>query len=193
MQQLEYLFNKRTGGSINIRGIQFQLYYVCHRLLNAWQVERGPERIVLEGIEDVDVHFCKLQSGSAEYVQVKTSQNKMDASDFWGTNVIQNFFHTYRLDKDATFLVVYSAEMAKGSLSDWVKRGQINEYWIQKLNDSFPDEDESIFRIFLQRIAFERHTVHALQESCQEALLRHFNIGIGTVEQFFYSLVYIIF
>lgn len=187
--RLVELFNKRTGGSVNFRGIQFQLYYACNRLLNAWFDGSDPENITLEGIEDIDEN-CKLQIGTTEYIQLKTSQNKMTASDFWNTNVIQNFYQIYLLNPAGRFKLVYNMEMAKGSLSDWVKKGKIEAYWLEKLDSIFPGKTEEEWLRFLNQIQFERHSIKTLKENSELALYKYFGINIGVEEQYFASLLY---
>jgi len=70
------LFDKHLGGSIAIRGFEFQFLYSCYSILTELTEEDLTKKIGLERLEDLDIIHKN------EYVQLKTSLNDLDASFF---------------------------------------------------------------------------------------------------------------
>ena len=60
--------------------------------------------ILLEGIEDIDLFNVALEEDSSEFIQVKSSINKMDAGRFWGEHhILQNFAEVYLTEPKSRF------------------------------------------------------------------------------------------
>ena len=95
------LFDKRLGGSIAIRGFEFQFLYSCYSILLELNEQDLTKKIGLERLEDLDIIHKN------EYVQLKTSQNDLDASFFIKTNILKNFLDLYQHDKSANFKLVH--------------------------------------------------------------------------------------
>src|SRR5688572_5384585 len=76
---LQYLAKKRIGGSINLKGIYFQLLFAIHTLLSYLKDENDSCQVWMEGVEDIDVYV----QGRNQLFQVKTSQNSIDATAIW--------------------------------------------------------------------------------------------------------------
>ncbi len=72
------LFNRRFHGTVNLRGIDFQIIYALYSALDLLTLENTLEKITLEGIEDIDL---KPFQADNIFVQVKTSVTPWHLSD----------------------------------------------------------------------------------------------------------------
>ena len=95
-ENLQIIKEKRDGGSIAIRGFNFQFLYASYQILKELS-EGDNHSISLEGIEDIDILHCN------EFIQVKSSKNPIDASIFWNMNVLKNYLEVYKADKNLNF------------------------------------------------------------------------------------------
>lgn len=185
---LQSLLEKRTGGSINIRGIHYQLLYSCWLMLDSFKIEDSEASIRLEGIEDVDFIGSQLSSDK-EYIQLKTSVNNMDAGAFWNMGVLQNFALVYQSDSQGRFKLVYNMKIADGNLSALVN-GKLNPkqkaFWHDKIQSIGISNSEE----FLSRLTFEQHTSNELLSSLQKILLKDWSINHGTELQYLRSLFF---
>ena len=106
------LKKKRDGGSIAIRGFNFQYLYACYILLSELSNDIANNAVRLEGLDDIDILHKK------EYVQVKTSKSPIDASKFWNMNVLKNNLELYKEDIGRQFRFVHNTIIAKGYLKE---------------------------------------------------------------------------
>jgi len=104
------LIDNRLGGSIAIRGFEFQFLYSCYSMLTELTEEDLTKKIGLERLEDLDIIHKN------EYVQLKTSLNDLDASFFIKTNILKNFLDLYQYDKSANFKLVHNSNISDGNL-----------------------------------------------------------------------------
>ncbi|GAA4045951.1 hypothetical protein GCM10022409_35030 [Hymenobacter glaciei] len=182
---------RRTGGVINLRGMKYQLLYACYKMLS--ELTPGSEAIIqLEGLEDLDVHNT-IVVGQAEYIQLKTSVNAMNAGSFWDLGILQNFLEVYRGSPDATFRLVYNMPIASGNLQQLVQHKLSKEaltHWTVKLKGVYDSLDISTIQRFLQQITFEYITEAEAQEKCLRALLSNFDIHAASEEQFLKAVFY---
>ena len=107
---LEELLKKRNGGAINFRGINFQVLYICFLSLEQLADTAAATTLKLEGIEDADLNQPALTIGT-NYIQLKSSENKINAGDFWSMNVLQNFIPVYLADNSSTCRLVYNLKL----------------------------------------------------------------------------------
>lgn len=179
---------KRTGGVINIRGLEFQLLYAAHIALTTLKPE-STASIRLEGLEDVDLHI----ENDSEFVQAKTSQNKLDASAFWDLGVLENFFEVYKISPSSTFRLVHNISFAKGMVDELISK-QYSEkglaYWSEKFKSIAPTGN---IRDFLQRITFERCDAIKLQNEIIKSLIGDHNINLDSAFPFVTALFYNVF
>lgn len=185
---LAALAAKRTGGSINIRGLEFQLLYAAHLALITLKAG-GSESLRLEGVEDIDVYV----GNKSEFIQAKTSQNKLDASAFWELGVLQNFLKVYKTSGSSTFRLVHNNTFAKGMVDELISK-QFSEkglaFWSEKLNTISPTEN---IRDFLERITFEKSDTSKLQREIIKSLITDHNVNVGSEIPFVRALLYNVF
>ncbi|MCL7988304.1 dsDNA nuclease domain-containing protein [Sphingobacterium sp. lm-10] len=135
-ENLDNILQKRNGGATNFRGIHFQILYACYLILQELKKDAKTKFIQLEGIEDIDLHTSQTITIDSEYIQLKSSVNKMDAGTFWGLGVLQNFLEVYEKNPDSRFKLVYNMKIADGNLSTLISKRQgqpLSKYWIDKL------------------------------------------------------------
>lgn len=187
---IEELFKKRTGGSINFRGINFQILYSCNVLMEHLTDPLSKSRVRLEGIEDADLLNSKLQVADT-YIQLKSSENQLNAGDFWAMNVLQNFLEVHLSEPEATFRVVYNFKTADGALRDLVE-GKLRDgslaHWHKKINEITEQEFDKT--AFLKKIYFEKQTVIQLHQSLTGSLYKIWNVNRGAEQQYINALAY---
>jgi hypothetical protein len=188
---LEELLRKRSGGAVNFRGINYQMLYSCHLLLTQLSDSSTTTTIRLEGIEDADLIRPALTLDNHNYIQLKSSENKINAADFWAMGVLQNFIPIYLADRQSTFRLVYNFKIAEGLLQelfDCRLSARAFEHWQRKIKQV----NESEFDIvdFLQRIIFEKHTVSELNQEINRQLYKNWDVNLGTEMQFISGLSY---
>ncbi|MGJ1285075.1 hypothetical protein ACR79P_19785 [Sphingobacterium spiritivorum] len=189
-ERLEGILQKRTGGAVNFRGMHFQVLYACHTVLKELTDVSSQKSLVLEGIEDLDVHSSPTVSTGTEYVQLKSSENKMDAGTFWTLGVLQNFLEVHRIDPEKKFRIIYNMTLAKGNLTELVNRkiGQsLNGYWMEKFGTLDPRFDPVQF---MDSIIFEHRSVDGLYNEILIMLYKDWTVNKGTEMQFLSSLFY---
>ncbi|MDA6070775.1 hypothetical protein NJT12_14240 [Flavobacterium sp. AC] len=188
---LEELLRKRTGGAVNFRGINYQMLYSCHLLLAQLADSNSTTTIRLEGIEDVDLIRPALTLDSHNYIQLKSSENKINAADFWAMGVLQNFIPIYLADLQSTFRLVYNFKIAEGLLQELFDSRLSNrafEHWQKKIKLVYENEFNIVD--FLQRITFEKHTISELTQEINGHLYKNWNVNRGTEMQFISGLSY---
>jgi len=146
------LINNRLGGSIAIRGFEFQFLYSCYSILMELTEEDLTKKIGLERLEDLDIIHKN------EYVQLKTSLNDLDASFFIKTNILKNFLDLYQYDKSANFKLVHNSNISDGNLKKLQNKSIDNktlEHWTKKINEL--DRSLNIdIKDFFESITFSR-------------------------------------
>lgn len=189
IESLEEIITKRTGGSVNFRGINFQTIYACYLILAEFADASTISTIRLEGIEDIDIMTADSSQNKYEHVQVKSSVNKMDAGSFWNLGVLQNFMEVYTKSPTSRFRLIYNMKIAKGELAELFNNfySNISNYWIEKLKSLDPKIDA---QDFFNRVLFENRSKQDLEQELSKLLLRDWNVSIDTQEQFIRSLYY---
>lgn len=72
--------------------------------------EAGEKSIRLEGVEDIDVVRTSTDGDSNEFIQVKSSKNRMDAGKFRSEHrILQNFAEVYIQDPKSRFRRVFES------------------------------------------------------------------------------------
>jgi hypothetical protein len=186
IDSLGVLASKRTGGSNNIRGIEFQLLYSCDLILQ--KLIDDTVEIRLEGIEDID---CIGEIDTGEFIQLKTSKNIINASDFWDMKVLQNFMEAYRIEPRSKFRLVHNSNFSKGKLDDFSSSNLSEEniaFWKNKFNSENINIAGIDFKNFLQSITIEPVNEKILKENCLKNLITHYNLTTGTEIQYFNTL-----
>ncbi|MDN5071973.1 hypothetical protein PJV94_00450 [Aliarcobacter butzleri] len=180
------LFDKRLGGSIAIRGFEFQFLYSCYSILMELTEENLTKKIGLERLEDLDIIYKN------EYVQLKTSLNNLDANFFIKTNILKNFLNLYQYDKNVNFKLVHNSNISDGNLKKLQNKNIDNktlEYWTKKISEL--DRSLNIdVKDFLSRISFEKTTEKELYSKSKKLILEKFNLTIGSEEPFLFSLLH---
>jgi len=187
---LEIILKKRNGGAVNFRGVHYQLLYACYLILQSFKKDSKTEFIQLEGIEDIDIHTSQSITTDTEYIQLKSSVNKMDAGSFWELGVLQNFFEVYNENLDCRFKLIYNMKIAEGNLSAFVSRKpgeNLSKFWTDKLSPLMGSKN---FDDFADKISFEQQTASDLYSKIQALLLKEWNVNGGTEYQFLSALFY---
>jgi hypothetical protein len=182
---LNTLAQNRTGGEINIRGLNFQFLYACYVILNELSIENKEYEIHLEGVEDLDIKHKN------EFVQLKSSINKLDAHFFWSNKVLNNFLEVYLIDKDSKFKLVHNTNISDGNLKAIEKKNlntSILNYWENKIKN--PDVNT---KDFLEKIKFEKYDEKLLFNKCKKLLIEKFELNNGIEEQYLFSLLHHVF
>lgn len=195
-QFLEHIARKRNGGAVNLRGINFQILYSCLTILN--HLNDGPDTksIRLEGIEDLDLKIPHLRVDQYEYIQLKSSQNTLNAGVFWDLGVLQNFLEVYLQEPNSKFRLVYNMKVADGHLSVLISddlNDKSLEYWQEKFDSLNVTSKTFDFRHFLNQITYEYITVDQLSVQIVKILFQTWKINKGTELQFLKSLFYHVF
>lgn len=189
---LEAIATKRLGGAINFRGISYQLLYASCRLLEMGVENSWMASVQLEGLEDIDLRGSDIVE-DAEYVQIKTSQNPLDASRLWSLNVLQNFLEVHEANPKARFRLVYNMPISGGHLQHLIQK-EFNPpmlaYWQSKLVSAQKKTTPLDTPTFLAQLAFEHITQTTLYNNLVNKLLSEYGVNSGTEEQFIKSLFY---
>ncbi|MBG6063318.1 hypothetical protein IWX83_003128 [Flavobacterium sp. CG_9.1] len=190
IEDLDTLLKKRNGGAINFRGVQYQVLYTCHLILKNLYDDTGNESITLEGLEDLDHKQIKLTVSTSEFIQLKSSDNKLNAGDFWTMGVLQNFLQVYVADSSSKFKLVYNFKVADGALRHlFEKKLTANslQHWQLKLNGYYNTPFD--LQAFFDNISFEKISFDEISNSITKLLFKHWNINIGTERQFVNALI----
>jgi len=106
-QEIEPLFKDRFHGSVNIRGIRYQLLYSVLRAFDLYK-NKTYDSLQLEGIEDVDL--LGLEIGN-EYIQVKTSEKSWNWAKL--KEIISKFIEVLRSNPNSKFRLVINSPLKK--------------------------------------------------------------------------------
>jgi len=187
---LKPILSKRTGGAVNITGIYYQVMYACLTILKEFSNE-SQTVISLEGIEDVDVSKLQLTGNETEFIQLKSSKNKLNANALWELGVLQNYLEVYAKEPRSKFKLVYNMSVTEGNLKDLVEgnlKDQSKEYWLNKFSSlSYENID---YLLFLKSVSFEFVSINDITLQIKELLFEEWEVNIGTEEQFLKALFY---
>ncbi|MBS1666323.1 MAG: hypothetical protein JST58_03005 [Bacteroidetes bacterium] len=187
---LDLVAQKRTGGAINIRGIRFQTLYSIHTILSHLQPE-SKTFVQLEGIEDIDLH-TDMES---VFIQIKTSQNTIDANRLWELKILQNFYEVFVIDSNSQFLLVHNTSFQKGNLDAITGNSpssQQIEFWLKKFTDSSIAITKTHLEAFLNKITLFKTSETELLKSIKSILLSKFDININAENLFLKALFYFV-
>lgn len=188
---LEDILTNRVGGSINFKGLNFQILYASVVILSTLSAE-STSSIRLEGIEDLDI----LSDEQDQFIQVKSSVNAMDAARFWELKILQNFLTVAIAKPISHFKLVHNLSLSKGNLdvfgSTKASDTQIM-FWVDKLNTAGHTIDVAGFRDLLKTISIEKTSEKILQEQLIKLLYQKFSIGNQTEHIFLKALFYNVF
>ncbi len=180
------LFDNRFGGSIAIRGFEFQFLYSCYSILQELNEQDLSKKIGLERLEDLDIIHKN------EYVQLKTSSKDIDASFFTKNNILKNFIELYKSDKTSNFKLVHNSNISNGYLKK-LENKKIDkdtlEHWAEKINELDTNLNIDV-RDFLSRISFEKTTEKELYSKSKKLILEKFNLTLGSEETFLFALLH---
>ncbi|WP_207688663.1 dsDNA nuclease domain-containing protein [Desulfonema limicola] len=215
LSPLDILAEKRRGGADSIKGFIFQCQYATFKILELFvKSDSSNERHVrLEGIEDIDIFKIESKEDCYEFIQVKSSKNKLDAGKFWGEHrVLQNFAEVYIKNPKNRFRLVHDMAFADGHLSKLDHACRSREvlsksdlkYWKEKFaklqKEQEADEkkevwDWSLFDVaaFFQQINFEKTSGTELSAKIQTRLIEKYNITGGNEEQYASALYWNVF
>jgi len=191
-QALNRIADQRTGGSLNVKGIGFQLIYACGKILQELNPQNTGKEIQLEGMEDLDI----LRIDHNEFIQVKSSSNQIDAGVFWKMGVLQNYFEVYQQNREANFRFVCNASISKGKLSDLSNSNYTDDvvnHWKGKIEKEGNDLSEIDFSDFLSKVRFEKTNEKNLLNTCKEILIEKYEVNSGSEQQFLIALFYHVF
>ncbi len=186
MQKKSDLFDNRFGGSIAIRGFEFQFLYSCYSILLELNDQDLSKKIGLERLEDLDIIHKN------EYVQLKTSLSNIDANFFIKNNILKNFLDLYQADKTSKFKLVHNSSISNGYLKKIENKKIDNstlDHWVKKINELDSNLNIDV-RDFLSRISFEKTTEKDLYIKSKKLILEKFNLILGSEETFLFALLH---
>lgn len=185
-RNIQTIKEKREGGSIAIRGFNFQFLYASYKILRELSDKDTNNSIGLEGIEDIDILH------NNEFIQVKSSINDINSSIFWNMNVLKNYLEVYVNNIDLNFRFVHNTTILDENLKG-LEKGKLDSktltYWTDKIK-SLNDATDINIEAFLKKITFEKVDTDNLISQCKKLLLEKFDLNNGTEEQFLISLLY---
>jgi hypothetical protein len=190
---LALLTKKRTGGATNFRGIGFQILYASYLLLRDLSDKDGKTTSIrLEGLEDIDFHF----NGQEQYIQVKSSQNSIDAGTLWDLKVLQNFREIEKVSSTCKFKLVHNSIISKGNLDGIGNPGisdEMTSFWKEKFDSSGNPISNEELKGFLVKISIEKISEAFLSNEINKFLFEKFDVNIGTEPQYLKAIFYNIF
>lgn len=185
---LDLITQKRTGGAVNIRGIRFQTLYSIHTILSHLQSE-SKNFVQLEGIEDIDLHT----GTESVFIQIKTSQNTIDANKLWELKILQNFYEVFVIDQNSQFLLVHNTSFQKGNIDAITGNSpssQQIEFWLKKFTDSSIVINSTRLEAFFKKISVFKTGEIELLKGIKSILLNKFDINVNTENLFLKALFY---
>lgn len=138
----EELFKRRFHGSVNIKGIDFQILYALYTALDLLATENKLEKLTLEGIEDIDL---KPFQADNIYLQVKTSINSWHLYEI--APVLINFI---RLNTESNNLQKFEL------ILDFKPRQSIENLFSKKTSI---EEKEKLIKDILKLTEIKKHKV----------------------------------
>jgi hypothetical protein len=196
---LDMLAEERMGGPRSIEGYNFQFWYAVYKTLSHFATNVSQEEVIrLEGVEDVDII-----STFSEFIQVKSSKNKFNASTFWDADVLQNFAEAYIIDGQSRFRFVHNMDFAKGYLYDLANASKRQtplsssdlEFWQKKFDDFKNSEKAKRWNWanfdlgdFLSTITFEKLDESSLRSEARRLLILNHDVASGNEQQYLNAL-----
>jgi hypothetical protein len=224
LRYLAKLARDRSGGQYSIQGFIFQFKYSVWKLLDIFNQQNYISKsiaIQLEGIEDIDLIKINNKKPNFEHIQVKHSKNKMDASSFWESGVLQNFAEIYLKNPDSYFRIVHNMEFSQGHLSllekfcnedgDLDKNNSV--FWNKKFEELKTKQKEKVEQLkinnteyqkwnwswsnfnlmdFLNKITFEKVSEDFLEDEINKLVIKKFQIYTGNERQYIQALINLI-
>ena len=191
-EALTILAKKRAGGAINFRGVGFQILYASYLILRDLNAKDQTISIKLEGLEDIDVYI----NGQQQYIQVKTSQNSIDAGTLWDLKVLQNFMEVSKVNPFSNFRITHNSTVSRGKAGE-IGSSNISDEAIYFWSDKFGSIGETIsyneLKEFLQKISIEKVSENFLTGEINKLLFEKFNINLGTELQYSKAIFYSVF
>lgn len=187
---LDFILKKRVGGAANIAGVRFQALYAVYASLSKLQPGENVF-IQFEGIEDIDFHSGE----DSLFIQVKTSQNVIDANRLWDLKVLQNFYEVYLINPNSEFLLIHNTSFSKGNIeviTGLSKPSEQVNYWLQKFDGASIKTDKERLQQFFCSITFCKMTEEELVTSINKILIEQFDINRGTITLFLKGLFFYI-
>lgn len=207
---LDILAEKRKGGAQSIKGFIFQCRYAVWKILtHLGPSEASDEKFLrLEGLEDIDIIKMTEDGNFCEFIQVKSSKNKMDAGKFWGEHrILQNFAEVYLNEPKSRFRLVHDMDFSEGYLSSLDQSQKDRrplsekdlEHWKNKFSDFQKQQEQNdrkdvwnwaVFNLseFLNRISFEKISDSELTEKMHLRLMENYDIVAGNEKQYLHAL-----
>lgn len=177
MDNLNSIFNKRYGGSANIKGISYQIKYSVQRAFELFN--NNKMSITLEGIEDLDLKGFFFDDNT--FIQVKTSEKE------WKWHQIQkpiiNFIEVYKVNPDAKFTLALNNSF-KGDLEklsnyknlDNKSKKEIEKKFTRLCNKT-SNEPEELLLTFLKNLSITHLDDKQLTLSLKQNISNILNIN----------------
>jgi hypothetical protein len=188
---IDILMAKRIGGSINFKGIEFQLLYAVHAILSKL-IPGGDTHIHLEGIEDIDI----FEGDYKEYIQVKSSINQINAGKLWELNVLQNFMEVYSKEPSSVFRLVHNTTFARGNLDIFAASSACETtvlFWNEKFQEAGYSLSAENVKTFFKQVIIESTSAHKLFTEIVKLLYKRYAINNDTETSFIKALFYNVF
>jgi hypothetical protein len=188
---IDILMAKRIGGSINFKGIEFQLLYAVHVILSKLSMSNNI-LVHLEGIEDIDI----LEDNHKEYIQVKSSINQIDAGKLWRLNVLQNFMEVYSKEPSSRFRLVHNTTLAKGNLDIFAASSASETtvlFWKEKFQEAGYSLSAENVKTFFKQVTVESISENKLYTEIVKFLYKKYAINNDTEANFIKALFYNVF
>jgi hypothetical protein len=129
-------------------------------------------------------------------MQLKTSQNAIDANKLWNLKVLQRFWEVFSIAPSSKFQLIHNTTLSKGNLegigSSSTSEQAIN-FWKEKFLSISISPLPEAFRSFLQNITIIRVNEIALLNEIKELLFESFHVNFGTELQYLKALFYNVF
>ncbi|MPR33986.1 hypothetical protein [Salmonirosea aquatica] len=194
---IEVLAKKRTGGRVNLRGIEYQLLYGIYKALTILSSDSTCHQIRLEGIEDVDV-LHKLEVDNQNLYQLKHTSRPLVSSKIWDLGVFQNFAEAHLLNPQATFTIVTNNAITDpklASIFDGSASEQVYSYWENRF-EQFRQESRTSdwnwqqfdLHNFLSSIKIEIVEASTLRSAIEKLIIQYFTLTNSTYSVYLNAL-----
>lgn len=196
---IDLLVTRRSGGRVNLRGIDYQLQYSICKALQVLSTDSQSTAVRLEGVEDVDI-LHKLYVGSQQFYQLKHTSERMTASRLWDVGVLQNFLEVYLLTPHTEFYLITNQPFTDKNLSVLFESpvpASVQRYWTDKIAQFQSSErahgwDWSKFDLmtFCERLHIEVISEEWLRTETVRILTEQFAIGNQTESAYLHAFYY---
>ena len=196
---IDLLLTRRSGGRVNLRGIDYQLSYSILKTLQVLNADTPSTQVRLEGIEDVDI-LHKLYINSQQFYQLKYTSDRLTAARLWEMGVLQNFLEVYLLVPETEFYLVTNQAFTDRNLQVLDQQpltSSIQQYWMSKIEGFMATSratnwDWSKFDLmtFLAKIQVFIITEEQLQLETKRLVIDQFAISNQTERAYLHSLFF---